>query len=243
MNRRVPRSILALLVLLAAASGLPAEGPDEDPVQARAYEVRFKPLSDAADLVGPLLGEDGAVTLRPRIRTLVVEDRVSVLERVATLLDSWDLPPRNVEITLSLFLGTRREEDASARRAGTADGVMSQEVRGVLETLSDFTRWTSYEPLGSRLVTGIEGQRMEADLSAEYRVIFIVESVHEGQGVVKFDTFTLQRLESAPDSPAEYQDMYTTGMALTTGRLHVVGAARDPRSQRALFLTLQVEAR
>ena len=123
---------------------------------------------------------------------LVVQDSEAVLDRVATLLEGFDLPPRNVEITLSLFLGSDQREESGGTEA--ARGVFSKEVRGVIETLGDFTKWTAYEPLGSRAVTGVEGGRVETQLSDEYRVIFTVNSVHESQGTVKFDSFALERV-------------------------------------------------
>jgi len=231
--------IVAALIFCAVSDGRAA--PADDPVLARAYEVRFRPMSDAAEIVGPVLSDDGALTLKPRLNTLVVEDHVSVLDRVAALLESFDLPPRNVEVTLSLFLGTDRRADGDARR--TASGVYSSEVRGVIEALGDFTKWTAYELLGSRSVTGAEGDRVVSNLSEEYRVVFTVDAVHDKKGVVDFERFSLQRVTRGDDDNETVEDLYTTGMLLDVGRLHVVGAASGPDSSRALFLTLQVEAR
>ena len=203
--------------------------------------MHYRPLADAAELISPLLSSEGTLTLRPRLMTLVVEDRVAVLDRVATLLESYDLPPRNAEITFSLFLGTdRREQEAPPDASGSE---LSREVRGVLETLADFTKWTAYEPLGSRSVTGAEGDEVVTQLSDEFRVAFVLESVHESQGVVKFKWFTLQRVRREDGGEEEIEELYRTGMALTAGRLHVVGAASDPDSKRALFLTFQAKLR
>jgi hypothetical protein len=227
--------------LTLVASPAPAQDPSGEPLAARAFKVHFHPLVDAADLIGPLLSEEGTVTLRPRLSTLVVQDRRAVLERVAELLEAWDLPPRNVEITLSLFLGMdRRDEDPQAPRA---DHGLSREVRGVLEKLSDFTKWTAYEPLGSRSVTSTEGETVVADLSADYRVVFIIESVHETHGAVKFESLRLQRITAEEDGSESVEDLYTAGMVLPAGRLKLVGAASDPNSRRALFLALQTRLR
>ena len=236
------RTALALVALLAScpAPAGPA-GPGEDPVLARAYQVHYRPLADAADLVSPLLSSDGTVTLRPRLGILVVEDRISVLDRVGALLASFDLPPRNVEITLSLFLGTDRL--SGARRRGSPGAGFSKEVRGVIETLGDVTKWIDYEPLGSRSVTGVEGDRVTAGLSDEYRVILDVEWIHEAKGTVRFKRVSLQRLLPTAEGALRVEDLYTAGMVLSEGRLHVVGAAREPGSDRALFLIMQVKGK
>jgi hypothetical protein len=237
--QRVGICLAAVLVLSAVAAT--AQPPARDRVTARAFEIHYQPLVDAADVITPLLSEEGTVTLRPRLSILVVEDRRAVLSRVADLLEDWDVPPRNVEITLSLFLGIdRRDDDPQAPRA---DHGLSREVRGVLEKLSDFTKWTTYEPLGSRSVTGTEGDTVVANLSDEYRVILVVESVHETHGAVKVERLQLQRITVEEDGSESVDELYTAGMVLPAGKLKLVGAASDPNSRRALFLALQTRPR
>jgi hypothetical protein len=234
------RALCALLVLLAAAGAAWAQAP-EDRFMARAYQVRHRTLSDAADVVSPVLSPEGTVTLRPRLNILVVQDRSSVLDRVGALLRSFDLPPRNVEVTLSLFLGTDRL--ASKGRARRAARSFPSEVRDGIETLRDVTKWVAYEPLGSRSVTGAEGDQVTASLSDDYRVVFTVESVHEGQGVVRFKRISLQRLSLDDEGQVKVDDLYTAGMVLNEGRLQVVGAARQAGSDRALFLFVKANPR
>ena len=78
-----------------------------------------------------------------------------------------------------------------------------------------------------------------ATLSDEYRVVFAVESVHDASGVIKFRQLSLQRLRVADDGSVRVSDLYSTSPAVAAGKLTVVGAARDPNSKRALFLTFQ----
>jgi hypothetical protein len=227
--------LLAAAGLLPARAQAPRDAAD-DPLLARAFDVRYRPLADAAELIEPLLSADGKISWNKRLATLVVEDRVSVLDKVAALLVSYDLPPRNVEVTFSLFLGTDRRDE---NRPPAVDGELSNEVRGVLETLGDVTKWSSYEALGSRSVIGAEGAKVVATLSDEYRVVFAIESVHEAQGVIKFRQLSLQRLEPREDGEPRVSDLYTASIGVGIDKLTVVGAARDPNSKRALFLTLQ----
>ncbi len=231
------RGVLPLVALVAALLSVRAHASDPTSILARAFVVHHRELADAAEIVQPILSPDGSLTLQPRLRTLVVQDRDDVLERVASLLESFDLPPRNVEVTLSLFLGTAQG------RGGQIPGAagFSREVRGVLETLGDFTKWTSYEPLGSRAVTAIEGGApVVAELSDDYRVVFTVDAIQIEQRAVTFKRFSLQRRRIDADGRETIQDLYTAGMVLPLERLQTVGAATDPGSKRALFLTLQV---
>jgi hypothetical protein len=239
--RRSMVGLAALLVLAALPAASQPPSPDRNRITARAFEIHYQPLVDAADVISPLLSEEGTVTLRPRLSVLVVEDRLTVLRRVADLLEDWDVPPRNVEITLSLFLGIdRHDEDPRAPRA---DNGLSREVRGVLEKVSNFTKWTTYEPLGSRSVTGTEGDTVVANLSDEYRVVFVVESVDETRGAVKFERLQLQRITVDDDGAESVHDLYTAALVLPAGKLKLVGAASDPNSRRALFLALQTRPR
>ena len=227
------RAVLALLLLVWAPL---ARAQADDPITVRAFEVRHRALHEARTLIIPALSEEGTVTLRPQISRLVVRDHVSVLEEVAALLKTFDLPPRNVEVTLSLFLGSEKREAGRQLRPES----FRKDVRGVTQTLGDFTKWTSYEPLGSQAVTGAEGSRVSVDLSEDYRVVFQVESV---QDTVRLKDLSLQRLVRTADGTVRAQDLHTSTIDLPVGRLLVVGAAQKPDSPQALFLTLQARPR
>jgi len=239
----VTRPWRAVLLVLGLAAFLPiaaAEGTAAaDPVSARAYEVKFKSLADAAELIGPLLSPQGSVTLLPRLKTLTIEDRVSVLDRVGSLLSSFDVAPRNVEIAMSLFLGTDRREQEAGRIIPPSS--MTKDVRGIAETLGDFTKWNAYEPLGGRAVTGVEGGRVTVNLSDEYRVAYDIDTVRDQS--VKLTNFVLQRITRGADGKEKIQDVYSAAVVLPVGRMLMLGAAQNPESKRALFLTLQARPR
>lgn len=233
--------LLCVVVLLSGpvcAIDSPAAGNDAP--STRSFEVHYRSLVDAADVVSDVLSPDGILTLNPRLKLLIVQDRSSVLDQVASLLDSFDLPPRRAEVILHLFLG-HRESTQAKRQAGSQE--FSKEVRGIVETLGDFTKWTSYEPLGSRSVTATEGEPVRVDISDLYRVDFILEAVHPHHSVVKFERFTLQRVTQQENGTEAVEELYTAGMAVDAGKLTLVIAASAPDSKRALFLALQVATR
>lgn len=226
--------VFAACALVAVASW----GADER-ISARAFEVKFKSLADAAELVSPLLTPDGTVTLQPRLKSLTVQDRPAVLDRIGELLKSFDTPPRSVDVTLSLFLGTdRRGQEPGGRLPPTS---LNRDVRGVAETLSDFTKWNAYEPLGARSVSGTEGGRVTVGLSEEYRVSYDIEAVQEQS--VKLANFVLQRVLRGENGTETVQDVYATTVVLPVGRMLMLGAAQNPESKRALFLALQARPR
>jgi hypothetical protein len=230
-----------VLLLLVSSPALFAQ-EFSDPIRARTFKVEFKPLTEAAELVQSVLTDDGTLTLHPRMNRLVVEDRGSVLLKIDSLLKSFDLPPRDVRITFILFMASDRR--GAVPQPASSASVFSAEVGSVIESLKDFTKWTSYEPLGNRAVRGQEGVVTEATLSDNYRVSFAVHSVarRAGQEVIKFDRIVLQRIHRDDEGNEKFDDLYTTAGSLKTGMLHVAGAANGPDADRALFLTMQVEA-
>jgi hypothetical protein len=239
---RAARIALMVSILAGSLTGVALAQTDvEDPIEARTFRVYYKALADAADVVGPLLSDDGSLTMRKRLNTLVVQDRLSVLDRVGLLLEGFDLPPRNVEVTLTLFLGMVRQDDEDG--AASSSNVMTREIRGIVETLKDFTKFHDYEPLGSRSINGLEGASVTADLTDDYRVVFTVDAVDERRGVVKFERVVLQRLERDAEGHETAEELYSMAMVMEMDRLRVVGAASGPDSKRALFLTVQVSER
>jgi hypothetical protein len=239
--RRAGAALVGTIVMLASLASFAAEATPAaaDPFSARAFAIRFKSVSDAAEVVSPLLSPQGSVTLQPRLKSLTVQDHVSVLDRIAAVLQSFDTAPRNVEISMSLFLGTdRREQEAGRVIPPTA---MTRDVRGIAETLGDFTKWNSYEPLGGRAVTAAEGGRVTVNLSEEYRVVYDVEAVLDQS--VKLTNFVLQRVTRGAEGKEKVQDVYSAAVVLPVGRMLMLGAAQNPESKRALFLTLQARPR
>ncbi len=235
-----------LLVLPGPAfpqEAAPAEQGKADPVTARAYKVRFRSLEEAAQLVtrSGVLSERAVVTLQPAPRTLVVQDRASVLDRVGSLLDSFDVPPRSVDLTLTLFLGSDEREAQAGKQAYA--GEIAREVSGVIETLADFTRWTSYSILGAQFVTAIEGSKVEVRLSDEYRAIFEVGTVQDRPAIVRLRDFTLQHVSKAADGTERVENRLVFDVDVPLGKFTTVGAARNPDSRRALFLAFQATAR
>ena len=243
-GRMMPLALLCLVaVWIAGAGGLAAEPQDEGegPILARAYKVHHRSLTDAAELVEPLLSEEGSLSLRPRLKTLVVEDRASVLDKVGPLLESFDLPPHAVEVTLTLFIGKDLSEGESGRLALPGD--VSFEVLDVMEKIQKISKWKSYELLGSRSVSGVEGGRVTATLSDEYRIVLEIGAVDETRSKVTFKTLSVQKVIPTAAGGVRYEDVYTVAMVSPLGRLKLVGAASGPDSHQALFLSLRAELR
>lgn len=235
---------VCLAVTLTAAGvteGIAGQEDGDGKITARSYEIRHRTLTDAVDLVGPILSDEGRVSIQPRLRRLIVQDTGAVLDRVAALLESFDLPPRNVEVTVTLFMGSDKRDEEAGRHAPQAS--ISREVKGVVETLADFTKWIEYDPLGSRSITCVEQGEVMTDLTDGYRVSFIVDSVNTSKGIVTFKDFTLRKVVQTVSGKERVENLFMAGIAVQAGRTLMLGAAKSPESRRALFLAIQANPR
>jgi hypothetical protein len=241
--------LLAVLVLAAFFPALAVSPPaaDEDAVDrilracedkelvTKVIEVRFKPLGEAALLVDQLLGPCGSYSVPKTLRLITVEDEPQIVERVGQALASWDVPPRSAEVTISLILALREPSEGLGIR---------DEIRDVSETLSQLTRYTSFERLGSATVKVIDGAAAEADLGDRYRVSFRVGGIDAERGIVHLEPFDLLQLPAPNETGArlpQARRLLGTALNLPQGRLHLIGApARD--RDRAIFLALEVWA-
>jgi hypothetical protein len=229
-------AVAAVLAALAAPVAWATEqrAPDADPIQARSYPVRFRPLADSAELVGAILSEQGEITLQPRLKTIVVRDHLSVLDQVGPLLESFDLPPRSVEVSVALALGTQSETGR------TNPDELHPQDRGIWE-VAPITGFTAFDPLGKRSIIGIEGSTVTTDLSEDYRVIFEVAWVDDDR--VGFKSFALLRVTRTAEGEEQVKNVYSADITVKAGRPILVGAAQAPNSKKALFFRLEANPR
>ena len=228
--------VIAFVVAATATVSVPfVRAADEsDPVQARSYPIRFRSLADGAELLEAILSDEGEITLRPRLKTLVVRDRVSILDQVGPLLKSFDLPPRSVEVSLALALGTQAEAGR------TKPGELHSQDRGIWEVVP-ITGFTAFDPLGKRSVVGVEGSTVTTDLSEDYRVIFEVDWVDDDR--VSFKSFSLLRITRSAEGEEQIKRIYSADITVKAGQPLLVGAAQAPNSKKALFFRLEANPR
>ena len=88
-------------------------------------------------------------------------------------------------------------------------------------------------------MTGAEGSKVEVVVSDDYRVEYTIGGIQEPAGRLKLEGFTLERRSRQADGSVATQVLYRADIVLVAGRMLVVGAAQNPESRKALFLTLQ----
>ncbi|MEW5805808.1 MAG: hypothetical protein AB1756_00380 [Acidobacteriota bacterium] len=221
---------LSLVLVVPAVSFSQIYALSEKEIMVKVFQIKFKDIDDAAALVTPLLSDFGTLTIQPKLKTITVQDFEGNLKKIEEAIRGYDLPPKNVEIIINLIMATEKE--------GGGTESISREIRGVSEALSDFTRWTNYSRIGSVIMTSMEGSEAASSIGEQYHVSFLVEYASEERGIIKFSRFSLEKL-TGKGNERKLEPLWNTALSLLNGKLLVVGAAKQPGSKRALFLTIQ----
>jgi len=236
MRQKIPRAILVLLLLLSVPAPLlpePGPAPAAARLPTQLFTVRFKDVNDVYLLIEPLLSARGSVQMQPRLHTLAVTDDPETLQKIEVLIQSYDLPPRNVEVALQLILATTAEKPPEK---------ISPRIRGVIEKLNEIsTKWSDYRLLGSATVTSSEGEKTSVEMGEDYRISFAVDYANDEQKLVRFKRFTLDRRETPRDREStgeNFTRVLDTALNLKSDKLYIFGASKLESSNRALFMTI-----
>ncbi len=232
MKRSIIKILILSFVFFVTISVLAQKSQiSEKDLSIKVYTIKFKNVEDVVALISPLLSDFGSLTFQPKLKTITVQDFPINLKKIGEAIKGYDLPPKNVEVIINLIMASEKSQ---------RHGSIAKEIRGVSETLSDFTKWTDYERIGSVVMTSVEGGESASTIGEQHRVKFIIDYVNESRHIIKFKQFSLEKL-SKSENVEKYSPLWVweTGPNLVDGKLLVVGAAKQPGSEKALFLTIQ----
>lgn len=231
---RAGRLLAVLLVALALA---PAAAALQRPALVeRVFTLRHRKAEEAALLVRPLLSEGASVTLQARLNTLVVRDAAAVVERCAQAIQSFDLPPRAVAISVTLL------KAGSTLGAPSGGPAVSEEIRGVGERLKKLFNFTAYTPLDALVLQGTEGDAVAYTIAAEYRLAFLLEPSADA-AVVRLKDLTLERIRRDEKGRETRREILHTSINVPMGQTNVLGIGKDETASGALFLVFTAAPR
>jgi hypothetical protein len=225
--------VLLLLLLVPAAAVMAEEPPPtaDALLDTRSFVIRHKDPDDVVSLIRPALSDDASVLIQSKIGTLTVTDHAARLDGVEALIAGFDLPPRDVSMTINLLRGTRGAP-------GSRAGLISSKVPPSLQQL---TRWLNYELLGGMTLQASEGESSSLLLGEEYRVRFAVATVDDRSGRVRLKSFILERRVVDPQDGETYVALFDTVVNLKSGIPYVFGATRGQNASAAIFLAISAD--
>ncbi len=238
MGRRlVPTlpSVLALVTLLAAPLGAAPPPPSPDATVVRVFTLRHRRADEAAAVVRPLLSDTGSVLLSSNGRIITIRDSLAVVEKTAKAIEAFDLPPRALSIAVTLL------KAASDPVQGPSGRPVSEEIRGVGERLKRLFNLTSYVPLDTVVVQGVEGDSVAYVVGREYRLEFLLGPGTD-DSVVRLRNLVLSRQRSEAGRFVS-RDLLRTTINVPLLQPYVLGIGKDESASGALFLVFVASPR
>lgn len=225
-KRLVLLAVLALFSASFAFADEAAPAGDERTLSVFTYQFKHKQAEKAATAIKTLVSSEGTVAIQPATNSVVITDRAENLKNISAAIQRFDAPPQPVKLSVRLVTAGRVDGSGS----GVPDAL--KDVAAKLAML----RYNSFENVGSLNVDGREGEPGILDLGSGYRADFRFGEFDPASDSIQLADFKLSKLQE--DQLAQ---VYKTTLNLKVGQTLILGAARDPQSQRALMLIISAK--
>ena len=216
--KRIAMYLMAVLFVSASAFADAADVGRSLKVQT--FQLKHKQADVAAGVIKPLMSAEGSMSFQPAANSLVVTDVAENMKKIAAAIAQFDAPPQPLQLSIRLV-------SASRGTAGRVDSALN-DVASKLALL----RYNVLEDAGSAQVTGREGEAGLVDLTG-YRADFRFGEYDAMSDSVKLSDFKLLKLDGDQLTP-----VLKTTLNLKLGQTVIIGATRQPGSQRALMIVV-----
>lgn len=195
----------------------------------RAFAIQNRPVREIAMLVEPLLSPDGSMTIQPQFNLLTVQDSPEAIERVAKLVQEWDVKPPSYRVRVRVLLGTT---------APATPGPAGPLIDGFGAELTKVFHFTSYQEVETVQVTAVEGTTVEAEAGGRYHLKFLLRAVASDPERVQLAQFEVARREAGPGGVDSFRSVLRTTVSLEVGQTAIIAAARSEGASQGLVLVL-----
>ncbi|HET7434016.1 MAG TPA: secretin N-terminal domain-containing protein [Thermoanaerobaculia bacterium] len=216
-------AVLALALMLLGTAAFADTADAGRSLSVRTFTFKYKQAETAATAVKKLMSADGSLAMQPGANSLVITDRPENMKSIAQALAEFDVPPQTFHLNVRLV---------SAARG--AEAKISDSLKDVAPKLA-MLRYNNLESVGSANVQGREGEPGMVDLGT-FRADFSFGEYDAASDSIKLSDFKLSRLEKDTLSP-----LMKTTLNLKLGQTVIIGAQKDPNSQKALMIVVMAK--
>jgi len=219
------RLLIAVLALFLASASAFADAADVGrTLTAKTFVFKHKQADKAANVIKTMLSAEGSMSIQPAANSLVVTDLPANLKKIAAALTAFDAPAQQLQLSIRLVSASRGAE-------GKVDPALG-DVASKLALL----RYNVLENVGTAQAVGREGEPGQVTISAAYRADFRFGEYDPASDSVQIADFKLFRQEGDQLSP-----MLKTTLNLKLGQTVILGATKQPQSQRALMIVVTAQ--
>ncbi len=193
----------------------------------KAFTIKFRKVDEVASLINGLLSEKGAVTLQPKLQTLVVQDYEKNLRQIEMAIAAFDVPPPAAEISVKLVLATKNADPSP----------ISDEIKNMAR-VGDVLKFNQYSLLDSGIIECEEGENSVLSLAREYQISFVPDIIQEGSNIIRLKNFQLKKRKKEGNNKETFQPLITVTVNLRNAETLVLGASRLEESDQALLVML-----
>lgn len=223
------KQISILMMALLLVSALVAESAFADAADvgktltSKTFVFKHKQADKAANVIKGILSAEGSMSIQPSANSLVVTDLPENMKKIAAALATFDAPAQPMQLSIRLV-------SASKGTASKVDPALS-DVASKLALL----RYNVLESIGAAQANGREGEPGVVSIQG-YRADFRFGEFDPASDTVKIVDFKLFRAEGDQLNP-----LLKTTLNVKLGQTVIIGATRDPQSQRALMIVVTAQ--
>jgi type II secretory pathway component GspD/PulD (secretin) len=215
------------LLLIVAVFCLDSFVLAEEQVLTKAFTIKFKKVDEVAAIINSLVSEKGAVTIQPRLQTLVVQDFEKNLRQIEMAITAFDVPPPAAEISVKLVLASKTMDQGS----------ISNEIK-TMARIGEVLKFNQYSLLDSGILQCEEGQSSVLSLAKDYQLSFVADIIEQKNHIIRLQNFQLKKRKKDSDGKEIFVPLISVTLNLRDAETLVLGASRFEDSNRALIVIL-----
>lgn len=215
-------ALVLMCLLLGTVTAFADAAEPAARLSVRTFQFKHKQAEKATEVVKPLLSAVGSMSIQAGANALVVTDAPANLQKIATAIAQFDAPPQLTRLTVRLV---------AAERVAPERAKIDKSVEDVAPKLA-LLRYNLLESVGSADATGKEGDPSTLTMGT-YRANFSFGEYDPASDTIQINDFRLSRLDGD-----QLSQVLKTTLNLKYGQTLVLGATKQPNSQRALMLVV-----
>ena len=215
--------ILMMALLLVSATAFADAADVGKTLTAKTFVFKHKQADKAANVIKGILSAEGSMSIQPTANSLVVTDLPANMKKIAAALAAFDAPAQALQLSIRLVSASRG-----------AQSKVDPDVADVASKLALF-RYNVLDGVGEAQANGREGEPGVVTIDG-YRADFKFGEYDPASDSVQVVDFKLFRAEGDQLAP-----MLKTTLNLKLGQTVIIGAAKQPQSQRALMIVVTAQ--